>query len=520
MTPIARRMRVAAALVLAAVLFALAAPPIGVAPLAAVALAPVIWAVATARSLGRAAAIGALASLAITVLVFHWLPGSVHAFFGLPSVWSWLVFPFYAVVGQPQLIAWAVVRWKTRAMTGPAAMLLSAAAYTGFDWLLPKLFHDTLGVALFGDGWLIQVVDVGGVYLLTFALMFTTELAHAAIATQRSRTPWRPVVRAAIAAAAGWAAIASYGAVRRAQVAAAIERAPTLDVGVVQANIGNVEKEMALHGDLEGIVGTLRRYGELSDQLAKAPTPPELLVWPETAYPLAYGAHRSAEDDSIDEELAHYLAQRKLPLLFGGFQRVTEGAASTEYNSALLLAPSGALTAYHKRILIPFGEYIPLIGRAKFGTGGTPAVLDIPRASGAARIAPIICYESLFTSHAATGVADGARALINLTNDSWFVSEAEQRLHLTMAALRSIETRRAQVRATNTGISALVLPTGAIVDPGPIDQPAALRYQLPLIDASELGATPVMRLGNWPGPACLALLVAWFVAARLRRRRV
>jgi len=511
--------RVVLAIVGAAVLFAAAVPPIGLSPLAVVALAPLIWAVAGARS-GRGAVLrGALASLAVTVLVFHWLPGSVHAFFDLPAVWSWLVFPLYGLVAQPQLALWAAVRWRWRDERGVAVMLASAAAYTGFDWLVPKLFHDTLGVAFMGDGWVIQVIDLGGVYLLTFVVMFTAELVHAAAAHLFGGPdrPARPALRrGALIAALAWAAIFAYGGVRRAQVADALAAAPTLTVGVVQANIGNVEKEMALHGDLQGIVGTLRRYGELSDQLATSAHPPELLLWPETAYPLAYGAHRSSTDDDMDHELATYVRERKIPLLFGGYDRV----ADVEFNSALLVAPAtpeGERAIYHKRVLIPFGEYIPLIGRARFGTGGTPRVLDIPRAAGGAvRVAPIICYESLFTDHAAGGVAEGARVLVNLTNDSWFVSSSEKRLHLVMAALRSVETRRAQVRATNTGISALILPTGAIVGEGPEDEAAALTYAVPIL---ELAETPVVRWGNWPGPLCLALLALWLLRARLRRGR-
>ena len=511
--------RSAAGLVAAAVLFAAAAAPLGVSPLAVVALAPLIGVVGEARSWRAAAGRGALASLAITLLVFYWLPGSVHAFFGLSTAWSWLVFPLYGLVAQPQLIVWAVLRWAQRHDRSVTVMVASAAAYTALDWLAPKLFHDTLGVALFSDGWAIQVVDLGGIYLLTFVAMFTTEVAYGAVVAWRGKpdaVARRSAWRGGLAAAVVWAAILAYGGVRRAQVTAAIAAAPTLNVGVIQANIGNIEKEMALHGDLDGIVGTLRRYGELSDRLATSAHPPDVLLWPETAYPLAYGAHRSPTDDGIDDELATYVRQRKLPLLFGGYDRTGE----VEFNSAVLLAPSGDVTRYHKRILIPFGEYLPLVGRARFGTGGTPRVLDIPRASGPAiRIAPIICYEALFTSHAAAGVADGARALVNLTNDSWFVSSAEKRLHLVMAALRSIETRRAQVRATNTGISALILPTGELVDPGPEDEATALRYDVPLL---ELDATPVMRWGNWPGPASLVLVLglalrAWLGALRRRR---
>lgn len=508
--------RLGVALAAAAVLFAASVPPIGVSPLTVVALAPLIWAVTRAPS-GRAAiGRGALASLAITLLAFHWLPGSVHAFFGLSSVWSWLVFPLYGLVGQPQLLIWALVRWRWRNERGVVTMLASAAAYTGLDWLVPKLFHDTLGVALCSDGWVIQVIDLGGVYLLSFAAMFTTEVAYGVAAIARGApdaAARRSVRHGALVAVAVWAAIFAYGGIRRAQIAAGMTAAPTLTVGVVQANIGNIEKEMALHGDLDGIVGTLRTYGELSDRLATSAHPPELLLWPETAYPLAYGAHRSPTDDGIDEEIATYVHERKVPLLFGGYDR----RGDVEFNSALLLTPAGALTTYHKQILIPFGEYIPLFGHARFGTGGTPRVLDIPRpAAPPVRVAPIICYESLFTDHAARGVADGARILVNLTNDSWFVSSAEKRLHLVMAALRSVETRRAQVRATNTGISALILPTGAIVAPGPEDEPAALLYTVPLLD---LAATPVVRWGNWPGPASLALLVVLVLRARLRTAR-
>ena len=497
--------RVALAIAGAALLFAAAVPPFGIAPLAVVALAPLIWAVVGARS-GRAALVrGALASLAVTVLVFYWLPGSVHAFFGLPSLWSWLVFPIYGVVAQPQLVIWAVVRWRWRNERGVVLMLASAAAYTGIDWLAPKLFHDTLGVAFFSDGCVIQAIDLGGVYLLTFVTMFTTEVIYAA--ASRVRGP--ELRRGALIAVIAWSAIFAYGGVRRAQIREAVATAPTLSVGVIQANIGNVEKEMALHGDLQGIVGTLRRYGELSDRLATSAHPPDLLLWPETAYPLAYGAHRSALDDDMDGELATYVHARKIPLLFGGYDRVGD----VEFNSALLLTPDGARAVYHKRVLIPFGEYVPLIGRARFGSGGTARVLDLPRAGGpAVRVAPIICYESLFTDHAASGVAEGARVLVNLTNDSWFVSSSEKRLHLVMAALRSIETRRAQIRATNTGISVLILPTGALVGEGPEDEAVALSYAVPIL---ALDDTPVMRWGNWPGPACLALLLILMLRARL-----
>lgn len=531
--------RYALAVLATAGLTALAAPPISLSPFALVALAPLTWLVTRVTSWQRALAAGAAASCATTVLVFHWIPGSVHAFFNLPQAVCWLVFPIYGLVAQPQLVVWAVARWQWRALRGGRALVASAALYAGLDWLLPKLFRDTLGLVFFADRWAIQVAELGGLYLLTFAAVLAGEVACAVVLQRRRALP------SAIGAGALWAAILLYGAVRSHQLEAVTAASPSFSAGVVQANIGNIQKEVAARGDREGIIHTLKAYGDLSDKLVAPPesgapfSPPDLLVWPETAYPLAYGAHRSGPDDEIDRELATYVDQRKVPLLFGGNQR----HGSVEFNSALLLAPGapeGKILAYHKFHLIPFGEYIPLIGRAKFGTGGTPRVIELtlPAAAPAAanasaasasptsssstgaptrtiKLGPVICYESLIPAHAIAAVDAGAQVLINLTNDSWFLSTSEKELHLAMAAVRSVETRRAQLRATNTGISALILPTGEITGRGPIDEPAALRYRVPILDEEP---TLVMRLGTWTGPAGLVLCVLLLVLESRRRR--
>jgi apolipoprotein N-acyltransferase len=524
---LSRRTQCALAVLATAVCTALAAPPFSLSPFALVALAPLAWLVTSVTSWPRALAAGAAASALTTVLVFHWIPGSVHAFFNLPMPVCWLGFPIYGLIAQPQLLVWAVARWQWRRWEearGGTALVASAALYAGLDWLFPKLFRDTLGLVFFADRWVIQAADLGGLYLLTFAAVLASEVA-CAVALQRRRA-----LRPAIGAAALWLAILIYGAVRTHQIEDAVAAAPSFTAGVVQANIGNVEKEIAAHGDVDGIINTLKQYGDLSDKLvapqqdaATKVAPPDLLVWPETAYPLAYGAHRSTLDDEVDGELASYVDQRRVPLLFGGYQRRGE----VEFNSAILLSPgsrepsAAPLAVYHKFHLIPFGEYIPLIGRAKFGTGGTSRVLELQLPASASapartiKLGPVICYESLIPSHAIAAARAGAQALINLTNDSWFLSVAEKELHLAMAAVRSVETRRAQLRATNTGISALISPTGEIRERGPIDQPAALRYRVPLLDEAP---TLVMRLGTWTGPAGLVLCMM-LLAFEARRRR-
>lgn len=502
-----RRRHLALAILAGAALTALASPAIGFSPAALLALAPIIWAALQAKSWRGALGVGAAASAATTVLIFHWLPGSLHEFFGFPVAAGWAIFPAYAALAQPQLLLWAVARWRFRARSGASVMVASAALYAGLDWAVPKLFQDTLGVAFYADRWAIQLAEFGGLAPLTFAAVLVGEVL-CAVALERRRE-----LGAALVAAAVWAAILLFGAVRVGQLEARLAEAPSFVAGVAQANIGNIEKEIAKQGDLEGIVSTLIAYGKLSDQLVTelpaGASKPDLVVWPETAYPLAFGAHRSKVDDEMDDQLATWARERKTPLLFGGYRR----SGSTEYNAAILLEPSGATTAYHKFHLIPFGEYIPLLGHARFGTGGTPRVLEVPLSDGRrAKVAPVICYESLLPRHAAAAVRDGAQALVNLTNDSWFVSTAEKKLHLAMAAVRSVETRRAQLRATNTGLSALILPTGELRERGPEDASAALRYRVPLLDLEPTLST---RFGTWAGPA---LLVLALLALALRRR--
>jgi len=306
-----------------------------------------------------------------------------------------------------------------------------------------------------------------------------------------------------------------YGQLRRGAIADATAEAPRIRAVIAQANIGNLEKLAGERGDRDAVLDVLRRYGELSDREVTGPRKPALVVWPETAYPLAWGAHRSTADDEIERELVTYARQRGVAMVFGGYHR--EGGV--EFNSAIALGPDGSSSVYHKFVLVPFAETYPfpasLVRDPLFGAGGTPRTLDVAAPGAATRIAPIICYEALVPAHAIAAVREGARAIVNLTNDSWFVSDAEKRLHLASSVLRSIETRRAQLRATNTGISAMILPDGEVVSPGPIDREAVLSYDLPLLDVDS----PAVALGAWAGPGCALAALALLGAMARRGRR-
>jgi apolipoprotein N-acyltransferase len=198
-----------------------------------------------------------------------------------------------------------------------------------------------------------------------------------------------------------------------------------------------------------------------------------LIVWPEGAIP----AFLPAALGSV----------RERPLLpwFGGGEAWLLGAYAVDerearYNAAFAVHPDGTVPRpYFKRVLIPFGESVPfgsvfpwltrLMPKAGLFTPGTSArVFDYPmsRSDGTSftlRVSPLVCYEDTIPSLACESTAAGAELLVNLTSDFWFGRSAALRQHHLIASFRAIENRRYLVRATTTGVSAVVDPLGRTV---------------------------------------------------------
>ena len=486
-------------------LFAVSQPSIGVSATAWIALVPACWAIVQARTWQHALIIGASLGALTTGLVCWWLPQSVQAFHGMSPWAAWPIFVGYAFVGQLQFPIFALLRWRWRERHDVASVLVLAASYAGLDWLAPKLFKDTLALAFYGDAHVIQIADLGGIFLLTFVAVLVNQAVVAGLATRRRSWPVVLVSGGALLATVG------YSVVRRNQIVDATAAAPRFRAAVIQANVGNFQKVAAERGDFDAVVDVMKRYGTLSDREMTGPVPPDVIVWPETAYPLAWGAHRTPLDDQIDEELTSYTRERNVALVFGGYHRVE----TREYNSAIVLGPDGHADVYHKYLLVPFAEQMPF-GKAMFSTGDSPRTLALPlRSGGAVTVVPIICYEALAPSHVIAGVRAGGQVILNLTNDSWFIATAEKKLHLASSVLRSVETRRAQIRSTNTGISALILPDGTVENAGPVDAEVALSYEVPVLTGTSLA----VKFGAWAGPVCLGCGLLGVIGLELRRRR-
>jgi apolipoprotein N-acyltransferase len=495
--------------------------------LESVALVPWLAAQDRARSWRGALGSAAVFCLAFVLSVFAWFAIAMSGYAATPRWVGFAALVGLAPVLQPQVFAFAAARHALRRVAAEPALtaLVGACAWVGAEWALPKLFGDTLGHGLHGSARLRQAADLAGAHGLTLAVLLANDCALG-VARALARRPRR--LRAALApAAAGLAisaALAGYGELRLRELRAA--DGPAVTAGIVQADISHyarLRQQLGTHDAVRGILDA--HFALSSEALARAPL--DLLLWPETVYPTTFGTPRSEAGAAFDREIGAFVREAGVPLVFGAYD-LEDGA---EFNATVFLEPAGdgrvEFETYRKTWLFPLTERVPrwLDGprvRAVFpwlGTwrgGSGPQVVPLHLRDGRTlRAAPLICYDALDPGHALEAVRRGADLIVTLSNDSWFAEGAGPRLHLIVAAFRSIETRRAQLRATNTGISAAIDATGEI------RAELGVHARASLVQAFPLGPRPrtlVLAWGDWLPPAALAA-AALGLAIALRPRR-
>jgi apolipoprotein N-acyltransferase len=266
---------------------------------------------------------------------------------------------------------------------------------------------------------------------------------------------------------------------------------------------GNIPQE--LKWDEARFAATVRLYQRMT-----AESTARLTILPETAIPRFL--------DLLDPELLRALAQtarsRGADLIIGVPLREAIGRY---YNSVLGLGAS-PIQRYDKVHLVPFGEFIPP------GFGWVLSVLKIPLTDfsrGSAEQAPLalagqkiavnICYEDAFGEEIIRFLPE-ATLLVNVSNVAWFGDSLAPHQHLQMAQLRALEAGRYMLRATNTGMSAIIDHHGNIA----AVLPAFTQGTLNGTAQGRSGATPYVRWGNAP-VVVLALLACGLVALRHRK---
>ncbi|AKT43637.1 apolipoprotein N-acyltransferase [Chondromyces crocatus] len=500
-----------------------------------VALVPWLWALDSADSTAEATAAGAMLSVAFAGLVFPWFPSTVERYSGAGSLPVWLLFLVAAPLLEPQFIAFALVRHLARKRVPfLGASAAAAMVYVGTELVLPKLFFDTLGLGLYPSVYLRQGADLLGVHGLTLLVLATNELVRtslrraadapgAAPSAGRAPTPMSTRTVRALVCALGLVALATgYGALRVAQLRESTDGSGHV-VGIVQANITSYDKLRAEKGAFETVRLILETHMALSEQIRER-SQPDLIVWPETVYPTTFGNPKSEAGAAFDDEIRGLVGETGIPLVFGAY----DAEAGREFNAAFFLGAPGRErppTSYRKRMLFPLTEWVPAaidsdwlrrelpwLGHWERGPGAR--VVELPlRGDRSLSVVPLICYDVLFPGFVAEAARGGADLIVTLSNDSWFPDERAPRLHLISAAFRSVETRLPQVRATNSGISAMIAPTGELLATTAWDRRETLVGRL---GSTGRSVTLAMVLGPWLGPLLLGGALVLLFALRRR----
>jgi apolipoprotein N-acyltransferase len=395
-----------------------------------------------------------------------------------------------------------------------ARALVGAGAYVGCEWLVPKLLGDTIGHGFLPAPAMRQAADLVGAPGLTVVLLLSNEAVLAGVWAWRSGDR-RRTLRAASVVAGLAGLLLGYGSWRLRALADATRAVPPLTIGVVQGGFADYAALEKAHGTFEATRRILNDYFALSEDAMRA-APVELLVWPETVYPTTFGAPKSPDGAAFDRALAHFVSGAGVPLVFGGYDSGKDGR---EYNAAILLEPGGSDTdvtfdAYHKTWLFPLTERVPAVldtpamrrrlpwlGTWTSGDGPTVLRVDL-RGRSPIRIVPLVCYDAVVPAHTRAAVASGADLIVTLSNDAWFGHGPGTWLHLAVSVFRSIESHRPQVRATTTGISAVIDAGGEILRvAGPGERRALVGTVVPL----ALPPSPIERFGDWVSPGLLIL---------------
>jgi apolipoprotein N-acyltransferase len=431
------------------VLLVLSLPKPDLYPLAWVAIAPFLFAIATRP--GSAA--HTVITSYITGFVFfagtcYWITETMNTYGGLSFPTALGVCALFALSFALYFVLFGLGLHLALKKFGTAGLLFAAPLWVTMEWLRSILFSGfpwmLSGYALVPHSGILQMAAWTGVYGLSFLATFVNSLIAFAV-LERNRTS---AISAALIVLVAW-------------FLPVLGRTPsggTIPVRLVQTNISLDQPWKKPDADQ-----LLDELGALS---TRDTSKPRLVVWPETPAPfyLNDGEFRTRMQNIT----------RKLDAFFLVGYIDSKGEDPT--NSAALLNPEGRqLSRYDKMHLVPFGEYVPFkhllffaqslvreVGEFIPGTDYTVSQMD------GHQISTAICYESIFPDLVRQFVKKGAELLVVITNDGWFGQSSAPYQHLRMGVVRSVENHRWMVRTANTGVSAIIDPYGKIEAGTPI----------------------------------------------------
>ncbi len=348
----------------------------------------------------------------------------------------------------------------------------------GFQWVLAA--NGQTGNLAF-----IQLADMGGPYLISFLLVSINTLLFSLI----RQIPQHQFNRILL-----WILFAlflvipyGYGIFRLSQP---VDGDKSFVFRIIQPDFNSHEKwDRERRTDVFNVMDELSRAHGIDTV--------DMIIWPESATPVYI--RTQIKYRKILEDLTHETGK---VLISGVPDYFIKDNNINVTNSLFVFEPGEGITSkYNKQILVPFGEYIPFssvfpvlsrlnLGQGNFTPGKNEPLLHIHSLD--LMLAPMICYESVFSSASINKIRQGGAYHILVTNDSWFGDSWGPYQHASQSVFRAVETRRPVLRSANTGISMVINSKGQILNEIPLDTRGFMDVAVPVVEHISW----YVRIGN------------------------
>lgn len=423
--------------------------------LAWIAFIPQAFFLLRVKSIKAAFGGGFLAGFLEFFALLIWMPPVLAHYGGLSQALAWLAYVLLIVLLACYPAAACAITGFGIRRCGASLVLVfpfiwvvveyaqSISPFGGFPWL-PAGYSQSRFLTL------IQISDLTGVYGISFLIVWTCA-AMALLLHLRGRgfLAWAPVCAAGLLITGcviyGGISLKNWDRIQ-----------PEFSAALLQKNISYDEPEWASREKFQD------GYVRMAERLTPGT---DLVILPESPSPLRFESN--PEYSQVIRNLAGHF---RFGLIFNNIAFRGTEQKPQYFNSAYFLGRDGSLKGIYDKVhLVPFGEYIPLRRFFSFIDTVSKDVNEFDPGTGYPVISigdhpanAIICFEAVFPNLVRRFVRRGSQLIINLTNDGWYGDSAAPYQHLAISRLRAVENRRYLLRATNSGISAFVEPTGRI----------------------------------------------------------
>ncbi len=476
----------------AGALFTLALAPYGFWPLALISPA-ILYALLLLEMSGkRAFIIGEAYGTGLWCVGAFWLYTSIHDYGDTPA---WLSLIMIAIMGLVMGLFHGFMALLFNRVIGKQPFAFAALwvlqewlktwLFTGFPWLF-------IGYAFTEQYWISSLAPVAGIFAVSFVAVL---LATSVVEQMRRRGGYLLASFALLVVSTSlWLADPQWTKPKG---------TPDLSVSLIQGNIPQDLKWLT-----EFQVETLKIYATLT----RSEWGRDIVLWPESSIPMF-----QTEAVGFIGEMVKIAKETNTTWITGipykdeaAFDPKTDKYAPF-YNSVIALGAQ-AEGLYKKQRLVPYGEYIPFQGTLDLlpGLAGSQEILSYSRGNDQQsplrvrghNLGSAICYEVAYPDTTRKN-AIGTDFLLTISNDAWFGTSAGPLQHLQMVQMRALENGRWFMRATNTGVTAIIDHRGQIVKRAPQFERTVLRGTL----QARVGNTPYMTFGNAPILILISLLL-------------